>query len=89
MTLTKGEKSALIQRFKTHQTDCGSSEVQIALLTKRIDELTAHFRVHSKDHHSRRGLMRLVGQRRRLLRYLNRRDPEGYRKIIKDLKLRR
>ena len=89
MTLTKEEKSKLIEQFKIHETDCGSTEVQIALLTKRIEDLTEHFRTHSKDHHSRRGLMKLVGQRRRLLDYLRRRDPERYRKIIRELKLRK
>lgn len=89
MALTKEEKSKLIEQFKIHETDCGSTEVQIALLTKRIEDLTEHFRTHSKDHHSRRGLMKLVGQRRRLLDYLRRRDPERYRKIIRELKLRK
>lgn len=89
MTLTKDEKSKLVEQFRNHENDCGSTEVQIALLTKRIDDLTEHFRTHSKDHHSRRGLMKLVGQRRRLLDYLGKRFPERYKKIIKDLKLRK
>jgi len=89
MTLTKEDKSALIERFRIHENDYGSTEVQIALLTKRIDDLTEHFRTHSKDHHSRRGLMKLVGQRRRLLNYLIKRDPDQYRKIIRELNLRK
>lgn len=89
MTLTAEEKSSLLQKFQTHEKDCGSAEVQIALLTKRISDLTEHFRTHSKDHHSRRGLMKLVGQRRRLLNYLNKKDPERYKKIIRDLNLRK
>ena len=89
MALTAEEKASLIQNFKVHEKDCGSTEVQIALLTKRISDLTEHFRTHAKDHHSRRGLMKLVGQRRRLLNYLNRKDPEKYKKVIKDLKLRK
>jgi small subunit ribosomal protein S15 len=89
MTMTKENKKELIDQFQVHDTDCGSPEVQIALLTKRIDYLTEHFRHHSKDHHSRRGLMKLVGQRRRLLDYLNKRDPNRYRKIIKDLNIRK
>lgn len=89
MTLTKEEKNTLIEQFRIHENDCGSAEVQIALLTKRIGDLTEHFRTHSKDHHSRRGLMKLVGQRRRLLDYLNRQDPERYKKIIRELNLRK
>ncbi|UCE20180.1 MAG: 30S ribosomal protein S15 [Gemmatimonadota bacterium] len=89
MTLTAEEKRSLVEKFQTHEKDCGSAEVQIALLTKRIGDLTEHFRTHSKDHHSRRGLMKLVGQRRRLLNYLNRKDPERYKKIIGDLNLRK
>ena len=89
MALTVEEKRSLVEKFQIHEKDCGSAEVQIALLTKRISDLTEHFRTHSKDHHSRRGLMKLVGQRRRLLNYLNKKDPEKYKKIIQDLKLRK
>ena len=89
MALTVDEKRKLVEKFQTHEKDCGSTEVQIALLTKRITELTEHFRTHSKDHHSRRGLMKLVGQRRRLLTYLNKKDPKRYKKIIQDLNLRK
>ena len=89
MALSKEKTGGIIRQFQSHETDCGSTEGQIALLTKRIDELTEHFRTHSKDHHSRRGLMRLVGQRRRLLNYLNRKDAERYKRIIQELKLRK
>jgi len=89
MTLTKDAKSQLISEHRRGDSDTGSPEVQIAVLSKRIDELTEHLRTHRKDHHSRRGLLKLVGQRRRLLNYLQRRDLEGYRTLIKDLGLRR
>ena len=82
-------KKELVEGFRLHPTDTGSPEVQIALLSKRIDYLTEHFQTHSKDHHSRRGLLRLVGQRRRLLDYLKRYDNERYKSIIGRLKLRR
>ena len=82
-------KKDLIDQFKLHDADCGSPEVQIAILTRRIQYLTEHFRHHSKDHHSRRGLMKLVGQRRRLLDYLNKQDPNRYRKIISELNIRK
>jgi small subunit ribosomal protein S15 len=89
VALNVEEKRSLVEKFRTHEKDCGSAEVQIALLTKRISDLTEHFRSHSKDHHSRRGLMKLVGQRRRLLNYLSGKDPERYKKIIRDLNLRK
>jgi small subunit ribosomal protein S15 len=83
------EKNATISDYRLHETDTGSPEVQIALLSRRIDELTEHLRSHGKDHHSRRGLLKLVGRRRRLLNYLQERNVEGYRQLIKDLGLRR
>ena len=82
-------KSEVIEKFKTHEGDTGSPEVQIAILTERINHLTEHFKIHTKDHHSRRGLLKLVGQRRRLLAYLKKKDLERYRSIIKNLGLRR
>ena len=82
-------KQEIINTYKTHEGDTGSSEVQIALLTARINHLTEHFKVHKKDHHSRRGLLKLVGQRRRLLTYLKGKDLERYRTLIKALELRR
>ncbi|MCS7276129.1 MAG: 30S ribosomal protein S15 [Dehalococcoidia bacterium] len=87
--LTKREKAALIEAYRTHERDTGSPEVQIAILTERIRRLTEHLRQHRKDHHSRRGLMMMVGQRRRLLRYLQREDPDSYRRIIASLGLRK
>ena len=89
MALDPERKKEIIERFKTHSTDTGSPEVQIALLTTRIKELTEHFKVHKKDHSSRRGLLKLVGQRRRLLDYLKSRDIERYRRIIGELGLRK
>lgn len=89
MVLTPDSKKEIIERFKIHDKDTGSSEVQIALLSNRINYLTDHFKVHKKDHHSRRGLLKLVGQRRRLLNYLKRTDKERYQKIIKELGLRK
>ena len=83
------KKSEIIEKFKTHDTDTGSSEVQIALLSDRITYLTEHFKVHKKDHHSRRGLLKLVGQRRRLLQYLKQRDVAKYRTIIQELGIRK
>jgi small subunit ribosomal protein S15 len=89
MTLTKEKKAELIDRFGRSDGDTGSAEVQIALLTERINELTEHLREHRKDHHSRRGLLMLVGRRRRLLRYLERTDLERYRSVVAELGLRR
>jgi small subunit ribosomal protein S15 len=83
------EKSEIIQKYKKHDTDTGSPEVQVALLTERINHLTEHFKVHKKDYHSRRGLLKMVGQRRRLLDYLKKNDITRYRTIIKSLELRR
>jgi small subunit ribosomal protein S15 len=89
MTLTREKKQELIGRFGREDSDTGSTEVQIALLTERINHLTEHLRTHRKDHHSRRGLLMIVGKRRRLLRYLERRDLERYRQVVSDLGLRR
>lgn len=89
MTLTKEAKQEIIGTHGRHETDTGSAHVQIALLTKRINELTEHLRTHAKDHYSRRGLLKLVGRRRRLLNYLQKRDLEGYRALIRELGLRR
>jgi len=82
-------KKDIIEKFKIHEKDTGSSEVQIALLTGRIDYLTNHFKIHKKDHHSRRGLLKLVGKRRRLLNYLKRNDVDKYRVVIKELGIRK
>jgi small subunit ribosomal protein S15 len=89
MSLTKEKKSEVIGKFASHEGDTGSPEVQVALLTARINELTEHLRTHRKDHHSRRGLLMLVGQRRRLLNYLNRQDVQRYRSLVQELGLRR
>jgi small subunit ribosomal protein S15 len=89
MSLTKEKKAELSEKFGRTDNDTGSTEVQVALLTERINELTEHLREHKKDHHSRRGLLMLVGQRRRLLRYLERTDLERYRALVADLGLRR
>ena len=82
-------KNEIIEKFKTHPTDTGSSEVQIALLTDRIQYLTEHFKVHKKDHHSRQGLLKLVGQRRSLLDYLKKKDVSKYRTMLQELGLRK
>ena len=89
MALTKDKKQEVVGTYGHSDADTGSPEVQIALLTRRIEELTEHLRTHKKDHHSRRGLLKLVGQRRRLLNYLQKRNLEGYRTLIKELGLRR
>jgi small subunit ribosomal protein S15 len=89
MTLTVEEKQEVVSQFGKTDTDTGSPEVQIALLTRRINHLTEHLREHKHDHHSRRGLLMLVGQRRRLLNYLGRKDLDRYRSLIKELGLRR
>ena len=89
MTMTKGDKTGIIGKFRIHENDSGSPEVQIALLTERINYLTEHFKVHKKDHHSRRGLLKLVGQRRRLLDYLRANKSDRYRAILKELGLRK
>ena len=87
--MTKEEKLELIKKYGTNENDSGKSEVQIALLTKRINDLTSHFNEHKKDHHSRRGLMMMVGKRRRLLDYLGDKEIERYRTIIKELNIRK
>jgi small subunit ribosomal protein S15 len=89
LTLTNEAKLEIVGKHGKHETDTGSAEVQIALLSTRIAELTEHLRMHKKDHHSRRGLLKLVGRRRRLLDYLQRTNLEGYRALIKELGLRR
>lgn len=89
MPLAKARKSEVIEKFRIHDADTGSPEVQVAILTERITYLTGHFKTHQKDHHSRRGLLKLVGQRRRLLDYLKEKDINRYRTIIQDLGLRR
>jgi len=89
MPLTKEQKTELVGRFGSGVKDTGSTKVQIALLTQRITELTEHMKVHKHDHHSRRGLLKMVGRRRRLLTYLQKHDLEGYRALIKELGLRR
>jgi len=87
--MTKEEKLELVKKFGANEKDSGKSEVQIALLTKRINDLTEHFSAHKKDHHSRRGLMMMVGKRRRLLDYLMKKDIARYRAIIKELNIRK
>ena len=89
MPLEPGAKGRVIEEYRQHESDTGSPEVQIALLSQRITYLTDHFKVHQKDHHSRRGLLKLVGQRRRLLDYLKKSDVERYRNVVSSLKLRR
>ena len=89
MVLTSEDKKKLIDRFRLHESDTGSPEVQIGLLTHRISYLTDHLKVHKKDHHSRRGLLMLVGKRRRLLNYVKSNDIKRYRTIIESLGLRR
>ncbi len=89
MGLRSDQKQEVIGRFKTHEKDTGSSEVQVALLTERIRQLTEHFKTHKKDFHSRRGLLKLVGQRKHLLEYLKKRDMGRYRSLIQELGLRK
>ncbi len=89
MGLTKNEKDQIIEKFARKEGDTGSPEVQIAILTTRIKQLTGHLKIHKHDEHSRRGLLKLVGQRRRHLKYLSRKDPAKYREILKELGLRR
>ena len=88
-TLTSERKQELVSKFGKADADTGSAEVQIAMLTERINGLTEHLRTHAKDHYSRRGLLKLVGRRRRFLNYLQKKDLEGYRALIKELGLRR
>ena len=89
MALDKAAKTEIIEKFKTHDGDTGSPEVQIAILSNKIDYLTEHLKVHKKDHHSRRGLLKMVGHRRSLLNYLKKKDIDRYRNIIRELGLRR
>ncbi len=89
MSLHSVKKAEIIEKFRTSEADTGSPEVQIALLSARISQLTGHFETHKKDHHSRRGLLKLVGQRRRLLEYLKSKDVARYRKVIGELNLRK
>jgi small subunit ribosomal protein S15 len=88
-SLTAERKREIVTQFGAGEADTGNARVQIALLTARINDLTEHLREHTKDHHSRRGLLMLVGQRRRLLNYLQRRDLDGYRELVKELGLRK
>ena len=88
MPLQQEKKREIIDAFKKHETDTGSPEVQIAMLTERINYLTEHLKIHKKDHHSRRGLLKMVGSRRGLLNYLSREEPERYRAIVDRLGLR-
>ena len=89
MALSTDQKKTILTEYGLHASDTGSPEAQVAMLTKRISDLTEHLKVHKHDHHSRRGLLKLVGRRRRLLNYLQRHDLEGYRALIKELGLRR
>ena len=89
MALTKDRKTEIIDTYQMHQGDTGSPEVQVAILSERISYLTEHFKVHAKDHHSRRGLLKLVGQRRRLLDYLKRKDTARYAELIRRLGIRK
>ena len=89
MSLQPDQKKEIIEKHKIHGKDTGSPEVQIALLTQRINYLTEHFKTHKKDHHSRQGLLKIVNQRRRLLNYLRRNDPPRYRKLIDELGIRK
>ena len=89
MALATDVKKQIVGKFRVHKSDTGSPEVQVALLSRRIAELTEHFKTHQKDHHSRRGLLTLVAQRRRLLKYLKAEEPERYQKLIQELGIRR
>ena len=89
MALVAGKKSEVVQKYRRHDKDTGSPEVQVALITERIAYLTEHFKTHKKDHHSRRGLLKLVGQRRRLLDYLRKVDQNRYKVVIEQLGLRK
>lgn len=89
MAFVPGQKQSIIQEYKLHDNDTGSPEVQIALLTERIDYLTGHFKVHKKDHHSRRGLLKLVSRRRRLLDYIKGKDEDRYQALINRLGIRK
>lgn len=89
MVLSKEDKGTVIEKFSAHEGDTGSPEVQIALLTERINGLTEHLKTHKKDHHSRRGLLKMVGKRRRLLSYLQDKNVDRYRTLVKELGLRK
>lgn len=89
MGLSVEHKKEIMSQFKRHESDTGSPDVQVAILTKRINDLTEHFKIHKKDHHSRRGLLMLVGQRRRLLNYIKDRDIKRYRELVQALNLRK
>ena len=89
MVMTHEKKKEVIEKYRVHTKDSGSPDVQVAILTERINYLTGHFKTHKKDHHSRRGLLKLVGKRRRLLNYLQKKDIEHYRKIIEKLGIRK
>ena len=89
MTVETERKAAVVAQYRTHETDTGSPEVQVALISERINQLTDHFKTHKKDHHSRRGLLKLVGQRRRLLDYLKNKDTARYKKLIEGLGIRK
>lgn len=89
MGIAQSNRQEVVEQFRVHATDTGSPEVQVALLSQRIDHLTGHFKIHVKDHHSRRGLLKLVGQRRRLLDYLKKRDFERYQSLIQRLGIRK
>ena len=89
MALTAENRDEIVKKYQLHESDRGSTKVQIALLTARINDLTGHFRAHKKDHHSRRGLLKMVGQRRRLLDYLKHKNLDRYRKLIDSLGLRK
>lgn len=89
MPLAKETKQEAIKQFRQHENDTGSAEVQVAILSKRIGQLTKHFETNKKDHHSRRGLLKMVGRRRKLLNYLKKHDEEGYKKLIGDLGIRK
>ncbi len=89
MALLKEAKREIIDKFKTHEGDTGSPEVQVAMLTERINQLTEHLKQHKKDHHSRRGLLKMVGQRRALLNYLKDKDIQRYRSLVEKLELRK
>ena len=82
------DKTAAVKKYQTHETDTGSARVQVAILTERINFLTDHFRANKKDHHGRRGLLKMVGKRRRLLNYMKRTDVDGYRRVVQELGLR-
>jgi len=89
LSMSRERKSGIIETYKTHSSDTGSPEVQVALLSERIEYLTEHFKTHRKDHHSRRGLLMMVGARRRLLDYLKRKDTDRYKELIKKLGIRK